>query len=125
MKIIRIARKRKKVKRYTICPQCKTKIICENKPGKKEVVKCPNCGKKGIIVSPKEKKDNFVKSKIILRAPEKITLKKIIWILLSFFTTVTILSLLFIAALGKIHLETLYVTIFIGIMILREKRGNG
>ena len=123
-------KKRKKEVKIFKCPGCHTIITYEGKPEQKIIVECPTCGKKGVVVFTKEKKGNFKKSKRYsstkktrTRVPEKITLKKIIWliwILLLFFTTVTILSLLFIAALGKIHLETLYVTIFIGIMILRE-----
>jgi len=44
---------------------------------------------------------------------------KIIWILVSFFIIVTIISLLFIIVKG-IYIELLYVSIFIGIMVLKE-----
>jgi len=56
--------------------------------------------------------------------PEKITLQKIIWMLLLFFITVTVLSLFFIAVKGHIYIELLYVSIFIGIVILREATDN-
>jgi len=42
-----------------------------------------------------------------------------IWILVSFFITVTIVSLLFITVKG-VHIELLYVSIFIGIMTAKE-----
>jgi len=120
MRRIRIARKRKKEKKYAICPHCGTKIVCESKPGQKIRVKCHKCGKKGVIAFTEKKNGNYEKSKTRLIVPKKITLKKIIWVLFSFFITVTILSLLFIAATGNIYIDTFYVSIFIGIMVLRE-----
>ena len=116
---IRTARKRKKEK-YVICPHCGTKTVCEGKLGQKIRIKCSNCDKKGVVIFTEEKKGNFVKSKIRLNVPEKITLTKIILILFLFFITITILSLFFIATKGHMYLELLYVSIFIGIMVLRE-----
>ena len=52
--------------------------------------------------------------------PENITLNKIIWIIFLFFLTVTILSLFFITATGNLNFQMLYVTIFIGILLLKE-----
>lgn len=120
MRKIRNARKRKKEKKYAICPNCGTKIVCEIKPGQKIRVKCHKCGKKGVITFTEKKKGSYEKSKTRLIVPKKITLKKIIWILILFLITVTIMSLLFIAATGSIYIDTLYVSIFVGIMVLRE-----
>lgn len=120
MRIIRITRKRKKEEKHVICPQCETKIICEGKPGQKIMVKCPNCGEEGAVVFTEKKKINFEKSKTKLQIPEKITLRKIIWMLFLFFITVTILFLFFVAATGDINIEILFVSIFIGIVVLKE-----
>ena len=120
MRRIRIAHKRKKEEKHAICPQCKTKITCEGKPGQKIMVKCSNCGKKGAVVFTEEKNGNYEKLKTRLLMPKKITLRKIIWIILSSFITVTILSLFFIAIKGHIYIELLYVSTFIGIMVFRE-----
>lgn len=120
MRRIRIARKRKKEKKYATCPHCGTKIVCESKPGQKIRVKCHKCGKKDVVVFTEEKKANYEKSKTRLLMPKKILLSKIIWIIFSSFITVTILSLFFIAVKGHIYIELLYVSIFIGIMALRE-----
>jgi len=48
------------------------------------------------------------------------TLSKIIWILFLFFLTVTILSLFFVTATGDINIEIFFVSIFIGIVVLKE-----
>ncbi len=37
------------IKKIAICPACHSKISCEGDPGQKVTVKCPNCGKKGIV----------------------------------------------------------------------------
>jgi flagellar protein FlaI len=42
------------IKKIAVCPQCKTKNLCEGEPGKKLVIKCRNCGKKGIITFTKK-----------------------------------------------------------------------
>jgi len=118
--------KRKKEVKYFKCSGCHTIITCEGELGQKIIVECPCCGKKGVVFT-KEKKGNFEKSKINfsikktrLQMPEKITLSKIIWILFLFFLTVTILSLFFVAATGDINIEIFFVSIFIGIVVLKE-----
>ena len=120
-------------------------ITYEGELGQKIKVECPNCKKQGMIdfnlrkpekrlpVTKNKSNDKNLPSeknqlpdyetlveKTISQFSEKITLNKIIWILFSSFIIVTILSFLFIAALGRIYLEVLYVAIFIGIMVLRE-----
>ena len=52
--------------------------------------------------------------------PENITLSKIIWILFLFFLTITIISLFFVTATGNIKFEIFFVSIFIGILVLKE-----
>jgi flagellar protein FlaI len=37
------------IKKIAVCPECHSKISCEGDPGQKVTVKCPKCGKKGII----------------------------------------------------------------------------
>ena len=37
------------IKKIAICPTCHSKISCEGDPGQKVTVKCPKCGKKGIV----------------------------------------------------------------------------
>jgi flagellar protein FlaI len=37
------------IKKIAICPECHTKISCSGEPGQKVTIKCPQCGKKGII----------------------------------------------------------------------------
>src|SRR5512137_2480594 len=37
------------IKKIAICPACHSKISCEGDPGQKVTVKCPKCGKKGIV----------------------------------------------------------------------------
>ena len=117
---IRIAHKRKKVKKYAICPDCRTKTTCKGIPGQKTKIKCHICGKKFVVVFPKGKKKKFEKLEIKSQVPEKITLGKIIWILFLLFITVTILSLFFIAATGDINIETLLIPMIIGIMLSKE-----
>lgn len=110
MRRIRITRKRKKEGKYFICSKCHTKIACEGRSGQKVKVECPNCGKEGVVVFIKEKKGNI----------EKITLRRILWMLFLFFMTVTILFLFFVTATGDINIEILFVSIFIGIVVLKE-----
>jgi len=117
---IRIARKRKKVKKYAICPNCRTKTTCKGMPGQKTKLKCPTCGKKSVIVFPNGKKGKFEKLEIKSQVSEKITLGKIIWILFLFFIIVTILSLFFMVATGDINIETLFISMLIGIMVSKE-----
>src|SRR4030043_1350953 len=38
------------IKKIAVCPNCHSKISCEGTPGQKVTVKCPQCGKKGIVV---------------------------------------------------------------------------
>jgi flagellar protein FlaI len=38
------------MKKIAICPGCHSKISCEGEPGEKVTIKCPQCGKKGIVV---------------------------------------------------------------------------
>ena len=95
--------KRKKEVKYFKCSRCHTIITYEVELGQKIIVECPCCGKKGVV---------FTK--------EKITPSKIIWILFLFFLTVTILSLFFVAATGDINIEIFFVSIFIGIVVLKE-----
>jgi len=95
--------KRKKEVKYFKCSICHTIITYEVELGQKIIVECPCCGKKGVV---------FTK--------EKITPSKIIWILFLFFLTVTILSLFFVAATGDINIEIFFVSIFIGIVVLKE-----
>jgi len=71
----------------------------------------------------KEKKKSkiyFYINKTGFRAPKKITIKKIIWILFLFFITVTIVFLFFLAATGYVNMKILFVSIFIGIAVLKE-----
>ena len=117
---IRIAHKRKKVKKYAICPDCRTKTTCMGVPGQKTKIKCHICSEKFVVVFPKGKKKKLEKSEIKSQVPEKITLGKIIWILFLLFITVTILSLFFIAATGDINIETLLIPMIIGIMLSKE-----
>ena len=117
---IRIARKRKKVKKYALCPDCRTKTTCKGMPGQKTKIKCHICGKKFVVVFPKGKKKKLEKLEIKSQVPEKITLGKIIWILFLFFIIVTILSLFFIASTGDINIETLFISMLIGIMLSKE-----
>ena len=119
--------KRKKEVKYFKCSGCHTIITCEGELGQKIIVECPGCGKKGVVVFTKEKKGNFKKSKRYSstkktrsKVPEKITPSKIIWILLEFFIIVTILLLFFVAATGYINIELFFVSIFIGIVVLKE-----
>jgi flagellar protein FlaI len=37
------------IKKIAICPQCHTELSCEGEPGQKVIVKCPQCGTKGMI----------------------------------------------------------------------------
>jgi flagellar protein FlaI len=37
------------MKKIAICPECHTELSCEGEPGQKVIVKCPQCGKKGLI----------------------------------------------------------------------------
>jgi len=37
------------IKKIAVCPACHSKISCEGNPGQKVTIKCPQCGKKGII----------------------------------------------------------------------------
>jgi len=37
------------IKKIAICPQCHAEISCEGEPGQKVIVKCNQCGKKGLI----------------------------------------------------------------------------
>jgi len=37
------------MKKIAVCPQCKTKNMCQGETGQKIVIKCSNCGKKGLI----------------------------------------------------------------------------
>jgi len=117
---IRIALKRKKVKKYALCPYCSNKTTCEGIPGKKAKIKCHKCGKKFVVVFPNEKKIKNENTEIKSQVPEKITLVKILWILLLFSITVIILILFFTAATGYISIETLFIPIFIGIMLSKE-----
>ena len=117
---IRITHKRKKVKKYAICPDCRKKTTCMGIPGQKTKIKCHICGKKFAVVFPKGKKEKIEKSEIKSQVPEKITLGKIIWILFFFFIIVTILSLLFIIVTGDINVETLFISMLIGIMLSKE-----
>ena len=114
------------------CSRCHTIITYEGKPNQKIIVECPNCGKKAMIDSdlrkPKKKapskknksnnKNPVEKNKF--QFTEEIKQSNFILILLGFFITVTIISLLFIAALDNIYFEILYISIFIGIMVVRE-----
>ena len=118
--------KRKKEVKYFKCSGCHTIITCEGEMGQKIIVECPDCGKKDVVFT-KEKKRNFEKSKRYfstkktrLKVPEKITPSKIIWILLEFFVIVTILLLFFVTATGGINIELFFVSIFIGIVVLKE-----
>ena len=138
-------KKRKKELRYFECSGCHTMITCEGEPSQKIKFECPNCRKKSIIdfnlgkhgkilpLTKNKSKDENLSSektpmsdykilteKTRLQFSEKISLNTIIWIIFSFIIIVTILSLLFIAATGKIYIDTLYVSIFIGVMIIRE-----
>lgn len=117
MKRIRIVRRRKKEK-YAICPQCNTKIILKGRPGQRVRVECPTCGEKGIVVFKKEEKGDF--ETIRLPRLKKITLSRFIWIIFSFILVVVVLSLFFIAATGDVNFEIMYVSIFIGIVVIRE-----
>ena len=119
-------KKRKKEVKYFKCSGCHTIITYEGKPDQKIIVECPTCGKKGVVFT-KEQKRNFKKSKRYSstkktrsKVPEKITPSKIIWILLEFFIIVTILLLFFVAATGYINIELFFVSIFIGIVVLKE-----
>jgi flagellar protein FlaI len=38
------------MKKIAVCPGCHSKISCEGEPGEKVTIKCPQCGKKGIVV---------------------------------------------------------------------------
>ena len=116
---IRIARK-KKVKGYALCPDCRKKILCKVIPGQKTKIKCHTCGKKFFVVFPngRKKKSEILENKS--QVSEKITLGKIIFILLLFFIIVTILSLFFVEAMGDINIETLFIPIFIGIILSKE-----
>ncbi len=117
---IRIARKRKKVKKYALCPDCRTKITCKGIPGQKTKIKCHICGKKFVVFFPKGKKKKIENTEVKSQVSEKITLGKIIWILFLFFIIVTILSLFFIASTGDMNIETLFISMFIGIMLSKE-----
>jgi len=143
--IIGEGNKRKKEVSVFKCSWCNTMITYDGELGQKIKVECPNCGKKGMIdfnlrkpekilplTKNKLKDENLSSEKTLMpdyktlvektrsQFSEKITLSKIIWILFSVFITATIISLLFIAATGKLYIDTLYVSIFIGIMVLRE-----
>jgi len=37
------------IKKIAVCPECHSKISCEGEPGQKVIVKCSQCGKKGIV----------------------------------------------------------------------------
>ena len=117
---IRIARKRKKVKKYALCPDCRMKTSCEGIPGQKTKIKCPKCGKKFVVVFPQEIMKKTEKTEIKSQMAKKITLVKILWILLLFSITVIILILFFTAATGYISIETIFIPIFIGIMLSKE-----
>jgi hypothetical protein len=119
--------KRKKEKKYVKCPNCATKFACKRTLGQKIRVKCPKCGKEGTVVFNTEKRGSIEKAKIYfptkkigLQIPEKITLRRTIWILFLFFLTVTVLSLFFVAAAGGISIEIFFVSIFIGLVLLKE-----
>ncbi len=138
--------KRKKEVNVFRCPGCHTMITYEGELGQKIKVECPNCGKKGMIDFDLRKPKKFLPStkskskdenlsseknqilayetlveKTMFQFSEKITLIKIIWILFSFFITVTITSLFFIAAKGgNVYFELLYVSVYIGIIVVRE-----
>ena len=68
----------------------------------------------------KRKKTLDSTKKTRLKAPEKITPRKIIWILLEFFIIVTVLLLFFVTATGNINIELFFISIFIGIVTLKE-----
>jgi len=138
--------KRKKEVNVYRCPRCHAMITYEGKLGQKIKIECHNCGKKSMIepdlkkpekmlpVTKNKSKDENLSSekkpiqdyKTLVEKTrshfiEKMTLSNKILILFASFVTVTILSLLFIAAKsGNIYIELLYVSIFIGIMITRE-----
>ena len=38
------------MKKIAVCPGCHSKISCEGESGEKVTIKCPQCGKKGIVV---------------------------------------------------------------------------
>ena len=44
-------------KKIAICPECYTKIQCEDESGQKVKVECPNCGRAGSIVFKPELKE--------------------------------------------------------------------
>lgn len=137
--------KRKKEVRYFKCPGCHIIITYEGKPGQKIKVECPNCRKKSMIDFDLQKPEKILpltknksedknlsseKNQILAyealvektrsQFSEKITLSKIIWIIFSSFITVVVVFLFFVAATGKIYIDTLYVSIFIGIAVLKE-----
>lgn len=138
-------RKRKKEIDVFKCSRCHTIITYEGDPGQKIKVECPNCGKKGNIKisfkkpkktipltknkakdknlskekNQKQNNENIVK-KTRLQLLEEITLNKIIWTLTSFFITVIIVLLFFVTVTGKLYIDTLFVSIFIGIAVLKE-----
>ena len=120
MKKKRADNNRKKVKKYAICPSCNRKVAIEVKLGQTVIVKCPNCGNRGQISIPKIKKSYLKKSKIILKIPKKITIKNTLWIIFLFCVSVILVFLFFLSATGYINMKILFVSIFIGIAILKE-----
>jgi len=139
--------KRKKEVNVYRCSRCHAMITYEGKLGQKIKIECHNCGKKSMIepdlkkpekmlpVTKNKSKDENLSSekkpikdyttlveKTRSQFSEKITLHKKILILFASFVIVMILSLLFIETKnGNIYIELLYVSIFIGIMVIRER----
>lgn len=54
-----ILKSEEKIKKVTPCPNCDTKIILEDCPGKKVHVTCPKCGEKGVVTIDKNNKGFF------------------------------------------------------------------
>lgn len=93
-----------------------------SKKSERQPKKINNKKKKKDHIESKKKKSNifFYMKKAGFRKPKKITLKRIIWILILFCITITMTFYFFIAATGRMYVDTLYVSIFIGIMVIRE-----
>jgi hypothetical protein len=98
----------KNVKKSGRCPNCKTITQFEGKMGQKIKIICPNCGVEGVYYF---KLEQIQKNKIL----RNILLSSLI---------ILIIFLFIFSATNEISLETIYISSFIGILIIKELTDN-
>jgi hypothetical protein len=117
------------MKKITICPNCQTKTTIEGEPGQKKMVRCKKCGQKGMISFKKSTKSTPRKlptpkkqqpAKPQKKKSKRRILLNIASIAIIFILLIIIFILFFNIAFEEINIEIIYVSIFIGVMIIKE-----